>query len=241
MTSPGTPLPMRRPVWSLTQPCKRGVSATSFLRGNRGTEELRYLPEIPQQGRGPWGSRRLHSGTRLPSTPPTPRHLPLLSSRGQRRLPPAVGAAEPPFGMLHFGRTEKPRRPPVPSGLEVFRLRLSRRALPCPSASPATAVARTKHQRHENGPNGPESEARSPRSLPQGTQRGARAASPRAAWLPDALVTYRPLSGRLPCVEIKKETLNRAWSREGPRRKPPHPSTVLVHQEQDDDPDRSNS
>lgn len=40
---------------------------------------------------------------------------------------------------------------------------------------------------------------------------------------------------------MKKETLNRAWSREGPRRKPPHPSTVLVHQEQDDDPDRSNS
>lgn len=92
MTSPGTPLPTRRPVWSLTQPCKRRVSATSFLRGNRGTEELRYLPEIPQQGRGPWGSRRLHSGTRLPSTPPPPRHLPLLSSRGQRRLPPAVGA-----------------------------------------------------------------------------------------------------------------------------------------------------
>lgn len=177
MTSPGTPLPTRRPVWSLTQPCKRRVSATSFLRGNRGTEELRYLPEIPQQGRGPWGSRRLHSGTRLPFTPPQPpRHLPLLSSRGQRRLPPAVGAAEPPFGMLHFGRTEKPRRPPVPSGLEAFRLRLSRRALPCPSASPATAVARTKHQRHENGPNGPESEARTPRSLPQGTRRGARAA-----------------------------------------------------------------
>lgn len=91
MTSPGTPLPTRRPVWSLTQPCKRRVSATSFLRGIQGTEELRYLPEIPQQGRGPWGSRRLHSGTRLPSTPPPPATCPSSPLA-------ASGAFRPPSG-----------------------------------------------------------------------------------------------------------------------------------------------
>lgn len=235
MTSPGTPLPTRRPVWSLTQPCKRRVSATSFLRGIRGTEELRYLPEIPQQGRGPWGSRRLHSGTRLPSArPPTATcpSSPLAAS----------GAFRPPSGQpslrLECFTLEGQRSP----GVLLFLLASKRLDFGCHAGlCPVPLLPRRRRLRELNTRDTKTGQTgRSQRRGPRGAfRRGRGGAHEPPRHEPPG--TYRPPSGRLPCVEMKKETLNRAWSREGPRRKPPHPSTVLVHQEQDDDLDRSNS
>lgn len=148
------------------------------------------MPKIPQQGRGRQGCTAGHG-----CSPPRHCHLPFLSSCGQWPLPRALGTATPPCGVLHLVRTEKSWSSPVPSVLEAFRLQRSHRAPLCPSASPATAAARTKLQRHQNWPNGPEAEARTPQSLPKGrAARPTRLHKPPGCLIPFSLSAF-PLAG----------------------------------------------